>query len=111
MATVPQATGIVSVKHSKKGVTIITVAFNEALDLGSADSASLYTVLEGVKKRKKTVYSKPVAIRNVSYDSQDHTVAIKLAKPQKGMLQVTIHSGLLASDGASSSNEFSAVVK
>ena len=111
MAAIPQATGIVSVKHSKKGVTTITIGFNEALNPASADNVSLYSVLDGVRVRKKTVYSRPVTIRNVIYDGTHHTVAIKLAKPQKGIVLVTVRSGMLAADGASSSNVFSAVVK
>ncbi len=110
-AAIPQATGIVSVKKSKKGVTTITIGFNEALDPGSADNVSLYKVLEGVKKRKTTVFSKPLKIKTVSYDATHHTVAIKLARPHKGIVRVTVQSGMLAADGASSSNEFSAVVK
>jgi hypothetical protein len=56
------------------------------------------------------VYSKPVTIRNVSYDGVDHTVAVYLRKPYKGTARVTVHSGILAANGASSSSEFSAIV-
>jgi hypothetical protein len=111
MAAIPQATAIVSAKHSKKGLTSIIVAFNEALDPGSADNVNLYSIQGGVRKRKTTVYSKPVTIRNVSYDGKDHTVAINLDKPYKGTVRVTVHSGILAASGAPSSSDFSAVVK
>jgi hypothetical protein len=110
MAAIPQATAIARAKHSKKGLTSFIIDFNEALDPGSADDINLYSILGGVRKRKKTVYSKPVTIRNVSYDSADHTVAINLMKPYKGTVRVTVHSGILAANGASSSSEFSAIV-
>ncbi len=51
-AVIPQATGIVSVTHSRKGITSITIGFNEALEPGSADNRGLYSVLEGVKKQE-----------------------------------------------------------
>ena len=43
MAVVPRATGIVSVKHARQGVTAITIAFNEALNPASADNLRLYS--------------------------------------------------------------------
>ena len=110
-AIIPQATGIVSVTHSRKGITSITIGFNEALEPGSADNRGLYSVLEGVKRRKKTVYSKADTIRSVSYDGNNHTAAIKLARAYKGMVYVTVDSGIVAADGASSSSDVTAVVK
>jgi hypothetical protein len=35
---------------------------------------------------------------------------INLMKPYKGTVRVTVHSGILAANGASSSSEFSAIV-
>ena len=110
-AVIPQATGIVSVTHSRKGITSITIGFNEALEPGSADNRGLYSVLEGVKKRKKTVFNKADTIKSISYDGNNHTVAIKFARAYKGMVRATVDRGIVAADGASSSSAFSAVAK
>jgi hypothetical protein len=80
------------------------------MDPSSADNASFYVVQGAVRKHKRTVYSKPVKIRNVKYNGQDQTVAINLVKPYTGAVQVTVHSGIRAADGASSGSGFSAVV-
>ena len=109
--TPPHATGIAGVSRSNKGLISISVAFDEALAPGSASNLNLYTVDVGVKKRGKTIYSKNVGIRNISYDGNAHTVTINLAKPHKGVLQVTVHGGIVAANGASSSGDVSMIVK
>jgi len=38
-------------------------------------------------------------------------VTINLAKPYKGVVQVTVHGGIVAADGASSLGDFTAIVK
>jgi hypothetical protein len=109
--TPPHATGIVGVTHSRRGLTAIAVAFDEALDPGSAVNLSLYSVLGAVKSHGKTVFSKGIAIRGVNYDSNAHTVTINLARPFKGAVQVTVRAGIAATNGTSSSGSFSAVTK
>jgi hypothetical protein len=108
--TPPQATGIVGLGHSKKGLIAITIGFNEALNRGSVGNLGLYRVLGAVKKRKKTVYTKTVRIQGVSFDGNTR-VTINLAKPYKGAVQVTVLAGVVASNGTLSSGSFSAVVK
>ena len=63
-----------------------------------------------MKKRHKLVFTKGVKIGSVSYDGNAHTVTLKLAKPAKGKMQVTIHGGIAAANGLSSRDDFTAVV-
>jgi hypothetical protein len=111
MAPPPRVTQIAGTGHTTKGLTTITVSFNEALNPGSADNPSLYIVDAGVTKRGKTVYTKKLAVRSPGYNAKTHTVTITLAKPFKGAVQVTVLPGIRAANGASSSGSFSAVVK
>jgi hypothetical protein len=105
----PHVTGVVSVTRSKKGLTSITVGFNEALLAESVILPSHYSVFGAAKKRGKTVYTKGLGKWTISFDG--HTkVTIKLAKPYKGTLRVTVRGGVLAADGASSSGDFAAIV-
>ncbi len=59
----PEATGNVGVTSSKKGTTSISIGFNEALNVASADKSSLYQLKGGVKKHGKTVYTSAVTIK------------------------------------------------
>jgi sugar lactone lactonase YvrE len=106
----PHATAIAAGARTKKGLSSITVAFDEALNSGSATSAGNYSLLAAVKKGRKTTFKKPVAIRNATYDAGAHRVTINLAKPFKGAIQVTVHGGIKASNGASSSGDLTQVV-
>ena len=72
---------------------------------------NLYRVFAGVKKRGKTVYSKALKIRNVSYNNTMHSVTINLAKSFKGAVQVTVEAGLTAASGVSTSSGFVKVVQ
>jgi hypothetical protein len=106
----PHATAIVHTARSRKGLTAITVAFDEALDPSSTGNKGLYGVFGPVKKRTMTVYSKPIAINAVNYDSNAHTVTINLARPFKGKAQVTVRAGIVGANGMSSGSTFSAFV-
>ena len=53
--------------QSKKGLTSITVLFNESMEQGSAASAANYSVLGAVSKKKHTVYTKSVGKLSFSY--------------------------------------------
>jgi hypothetical protein len=97
------------VSRSRKGLTAISVAFDESLDPASAENPGLYLVLGAVKKRGKTVYSKGVAIGSVRYDGNARTVTISLARPYKGGVQVTVHGGILGTNGLTDHDEFTAV--
>ena len=97
--------------QTKKGLSAITVSFNEALDPASAQNVGRYSVLASVKKRGKTVFSKRLGIRGVSYNNMAGTVTINLAKPYKGVVQVTVLGGIAAANGTTSGGNFSAIVK
>jgi hypothetical protein len=108
--TPPSVLSVARVPHSKKGLTSFAVTFNEALTPASASSPGLYGVFAGVKKHHKTVYTKPLKIRSVSPGGAN-TVTINLAKPYKGAVQVTVESGIVGANGASSTSAFSDVVR
>ena len=105
----PHVTGIVSVTRTKKGLTAITVGFDETIAPGSVVNPAQYSVLGAVTKRKKILYTKAVAIKGISFDGDAH-VTINLSKPFKGAVQVTVQGGIKAANGASSTKAFSAVV-
>ena len=89
--------------HTRKGLVSITAAFDEALNPEFLNSLSLFSVLGGVKKHGKTVFSKSVLVNGFHYDDTAHTVTITLAKPFKGIVKATIRPGVVAANGASSS--------
>ncbi len=107
--TPPHVTDIVSAGQNKKGLIGITVVFDEALDAKVVNDRALFNVLGAVKNRHKTVYTKPVDIKGISFDGQTR-VTIKLAKPYRGAVEVKVLPGIPAADGASSAIDFSAVV-
>jgi virginiamycin B lyase len=109
--TPPSVTGAVEVAHSRKAITSITLTFNEALDPGSAESGALFSLASEVKRGHKIVFSKRVKIGRVSYDGTAYTVQLKLARPQKKTLMVTVGAGIVAADGILSLSDFTAVVK
>jgi hypothetical protein len=106
----PSITGVVSVTHSKKEITSIIIGFNEPLDPASASNTGFYSLDSGIKKRHKLVFSKKVKIDSVSYDDNSHTVTIKLAKPARETLQVTVHGDIAAANGLYIGGDFTAVV-
>jgi hypothetical protein len=109
--TPPAIRGVVSVEHSQRGITAIALGFNESLEPNSAGNPGFYSLAAGVKKRHRLIFTKNTKISSVSYDSNAHTVTLKLAKPAKGKMQVTVHGGILATNGLLSSGDFTAVVK
>ena len=85
---------------TKKGLTSITVVFDEPMNSSSVTSKSNYAVYGAVTKKKHTVYSKPVPIRTIIYSSSLHAAIITLSKPYKGLVKVTVKSGIMAANGA-----------
>jgi hypothetical protein len=102
-------TDIASTGQNKKGLTGITIVFDEALDSSVANDRALFNVLGAVKKHHRTVYAKAVRIKGISFDGQTR-VTLNLAKPYKGDVKVTVLAGIPAADGASSTSDYSAVV-
>ena len=93
--------------QSKKA-TSYTLTFAAPLNSASASNVGLYQVFEGltkvVKKHKEVLYTKALKIKTVVYNPSTRSVAITLAKPFKGAVQVTIDPGLETADGATSSS-------
>jgi hypothetical protein len=96
--------------HSKNGLTTITVTFDEPVTAGSVSSLGLYAALGGVKKKKKTTFSKGLAFMPAKFDGSA-TVTLTLARPFKGQVQVTVHGGVMATNGASSSGDVTRIVQ
>jgi hypothetical protein len=106
----PRFWGLVQVQHARKKVASVTIAFNEAMVPGSVSSSALYSVLGGVPKRGRVVFSKRLKIRTIRYDRAGHTVSISLANPYRGQVELSLDGMIEATDGASSLSAFSGVV-
>ncbi len=106
----PRVTGVVAVAHSRAGTTEIVLSFNEALDPRTTGKLGFYHLAAGVKTRHTLVFSKGLKIARVFYDGSTHQVTLKLAKPRKGAVQLTVRPGIVAADGISSFNAFTAVI-
>jgi hypothetical protein len=101
----PGLTGFVSVTHRRKSITAIVLGFDESLVPASADTRTFYSLAGGVKKRHQLVYSKFLRIGGVSYDTNAHTVTIRLARPFKGQVEVTVHGGVMAANGTATGGD------
>ena len=64
----------------------------------------------GVKKKRKLVYTKPLKIKSVGYNSATEKVTINLAKPNKVKAEVTVDGTFEALDGALSDIDFSSFI-
>jgi hypothetical protein len=107
--TPPQVVGGVNVSQSKKS-TLYTLTFAAPLNSASANNPGLYQVLQGVTKRKKTEYTKPLKIKSVVYNPGPDTVTILLAKTYKGRAKVVIQPGLEGANGATSGISITEIV-
>jgi hypothetical protein len=105
----PHLMGIVGTSRTKKGLTAITIGFDEAMDPGSEGTPGLYSVLGAVKKHRKVAYTKGVGIKGISFDGNTR-VTINFTKPYNGAVKLTVHGGIRAVDGAVSGGDFSAIV-
>jgi streptogramin lyase len=106
----PSITAVDTVGHSRKAISTITLGFDAAMDPGSASTRLFYKLDAGVKKHHTLVFSKSLKIGRVSYYGTTHTVALKLAAPFKGEVQVMVHAGVMATSGTSTRGTFTAVV-
>jgi hypothetical protein len=105
----PQVTEVVRASRTRNGLTGIAVVFNEALDSRVVNDQAPFKVFGAVTKHHKTVYTKAVRIKRISFDGATR-VTINFAIPYKGAVKLTILGSILALDGASSDINFSAVV-
>jgi hypothetical protein len=102
--TPPLVTGIANLGLSRRGLTAITLGFNEAINPASI-VASGYGVLGAVKKQRKLVYSREVGTSGVRFDG-DSQLTIMLARPYRGTVRVWLGGTLWAANGSSSSIDF-----
>ena len=107
----PHVAQIAAGGQTRKGLTSITVTFDEAMDPGSAMSPSNYSVFGAVTKKKRTVYTKRVGTRKVSYNISTYTATITLSKPYKGVVRATASSGIMAADFATTQSSFVMTVR
>jgi hypothetical protein len=110
LAAPPHLTGIAGVIRKRRALRSISLGFDEPLDAASVHDLGLYSVFGLVKKHHKTSYSKLVRIKSVSFDGKSH-LTINLARPHAGAVQVTVHAGLKATNGASTQSDSMTVVK
>jgi hypothetical protein len=105
----PRVTGFADL-HSRARITEIVISFNEALDPGTARKLGFYHLAAGVKTRHTLVFSKPLKISGVLYDGSTHQVTLKLTKPHRGVVLVTVGPGIMAADGIPSFSNFTSVI-
>ncbi len=88
---------------TKKGLTSVNVSFDESLEAASAEDSSDYhvfgAVTKVVKHRRKTVYTKPIKIKSVTYSSSSNTANVKLAKPVKGKVEIKVSGTFTTTSG------------
>jgi hypothetical protein len=83
--------------------TAITLEFDEAMNSTSGSTASFYRVATGFNTRRRSVFTKVVKIRSVTYDPSTGTVTLRLAKPYNinSEFRVTVRAGIMAANGVS----------
>ncbi len=102
---------IAAVAHSRAGITAITFDFPDALNPATARKRGVYVIDAQVKRHHQLAYGKAVRIRRISYDAAANRVTLKLARPQKGSLQVAVLGGILPDGGTSSNTVLEALVE
>jgi hypothetical protein len=102
--TLPLVTGIANLVLSRRGLTAITLGFNEPINRDSI-LAFQYGVLGAVKQHRKVVYSRQVRTSGAAFEG-DADLTINLARPYKGAEQVWLNGSLLAANGSSSGVNF-----
>ncbi len=102
---------ITAVAHSRGCITSITFDFPEALNPATARKRGFYVIDAQVKRHHQLVYAKAVRIRRITYDAAANRVMLKLARPQKGSLQVAVLGGILPDGGTSSNTVLEALVR
>jgi hypothetical protein len=98
--TAPLVTGIANLVLSRRGLTAITLGFNEAINPSSIASLR-YGVRGALKKQRQVVYSRKLATSGTNFEDSAH-LTIKLTRPYKGAVQVWLRGSLLAANETSS---------
>ena len=75
----------------KKSIRELVVTFSGGLNPGNADDLAAYRLDSAVRKKKVTVYSKPVPLTSATYNAAANTVTLALrGKPPTKAMQLTI---------------------
>jgi hypothetical protein len=106
----PPGVSIETVNHSGKAITSIVVSFDQAMVPSSAETVGFYKLASGIPVRHKFVVTKSLKIASTTYNNNADTITLNLARPFKGKVQVTVHVGVMATDGTSTRGTFTAVV-
>jgi hypothetical protein len=97
--------------RASAGLTSLNVVFDKAMNSNSVKSVSKYQVLGGVTRKGHTTFPTRLAIRAITYNSKDNTATVLLTRPYKGPVQLTVRSGILASNGVKSTASFTKTLK
>ena len=108
-ASPPLVSDVASASRSRKGLTAVTVTFDEPLDGGVVNDRALFNVYGAVKKHHKTAYTKVIGVKGISLAGGTR-VTINLRQALQGAVKVIIHGGILAADGATTGGDSSVVL-
>jgi uncharacterized repeat protein (TIGR01451 family) len=95
----PHVLNLRSIRTPRKGLTAISVGFDEPMDSGHVSNVGIYHLVSVSKGKKPRL--KVVGLASASYDTATHSVRLALKKPFKtGTLRLTIdHSTAVAANG------------
>ena len=98
-------------RHKNEGVSTITIVFNEAM-APLADSAGFYSLVTPKKVRvHKKTRIEMVPVHFTARLTAANAVTLKLTKPSKQPLTVTVKTGDPAADGETLANNFTLSVR
>jgi hypothetical protein len=103
--------GLTAAGRPRRGITAITVGFAGPINSDLARNPALYSLMGGVRRRRRTVFARPLRIRAIGQDATANTVTIELARAYKGPVQVTIHGDLVATGTGPKAGDFTQVVR
>ncbi len=92
----PQLTGSSTI-GSSKGISGVTLFFNEPMDPNTAGSSGDYTVLVSTSAKAKAKKSLGFS---TSYNSSNNSVTLSFSKKQKFHISVVVNGGIHAQNGA-----------
>lgn len=109
----PVVVGVDQVVRRKKGrkIVSITIRFSGDVAAASASNPALFALALRVRKKGKLRYAKRVPIARTAHGASRNLVAITLARPVKGPLQLTVLPGVLGVGGAASTAKFVQIVR
>jgi streptogramin lyase len=107
---VPPGVSFRMVNHTGEAITSIVVAFDQPMVPSSAETVGFYKLASGFSVGHKFVVKKSLKIASATYNNIADTITLDLARPFKGKVQLTVHAGVMATNGTSTRGNFTAVV-